>query len=247
MKFIYCKNYNEMSKKVAEDLISEIQSNPEIVLGLATGSTPEGTYENLVKAYNEGKVDFSKVTSVNLDEYKGLGPDDDQGYRYFMNKHLFDHVNIDKANTFVPNGLEEDSEKACAEYEEIIEKVGGIDVQILGIGGNGHIGFNEPGDVFIRKTHCVDLTQSTLEANARFFDSIDDVPKQAYSMGVGNIMATKKIILAVSGRNKAQALYDTLYGEVTPKVQASILQFHDNVVLYADEDALSVIKEKGLL
>lgn len=247
MKLVYCKNYDEMSKKVAEDLMDEINRNPEVVLGLATGSTPEGTYANLVKAYEEGKVDFSKVTSVNLDEYKGLGPDDDQGYRYFMNKHLFDHVNINKAKTYVPNGLEEDSEKACSEYEEIIRNVGGIDVQILGMGANGHIGFNEPGDVFVKETHCVDLTQSTLEANARFFDSIDDVPKQAYSMGIGNIMSAKKIILAVSGKNKAQALYDALYGDVTPKVQASILQFHDNVVLYADEDALSVIREKGLL
>lgn len=247
MRFVYCKNYDEMSKKIAEDLIQEIRQNPEIVLGLATGSTPEGTYEYLVKAYEEGTVDFSKVTSVNLDEYKGLGPDDDQGYRYFMNHHLFDHVNIDKANTYVPNGLEEDSDKACSEYEAIIEKVGGIDVQLLGIGGNGHIGFNEPGEIFIKGTHCVDLAESTLKANARFFDSIDDVPKQAYSMGVGNIMSAKKVILAVSGKNKAQALYDTLYGDITPKVQASILQLHNNVVLYADEDALSIIKGKGLL
>jgi glucosamine-6-phosphate deaminase len=247
MKVVVCKDYNEMSKKVAQEFIDAINENPEIVLGLATGSTPEGTYKNLIQAYEAGKVDFSKVTSVNLDEYKGLGPDDDQGYRYFMNKHLFDHVNINKERTFVPDGLEEDSEKACSEYEKIIEEVGGIDLQILGIGGNGHIGFNEPGDIFVKETHCVDLTQSTLEANARFFDSIDDVPKQAYSMGIGNIMSAKKVILAVSGKQKAQAWFDTFYGDITPKVQASILQLHNNVVAYVDEDALLGGKETGLL
>ncbi len=247
MKVVVCKDYDEMSKKIAEEFIDAIKENPSMVLGLATGSTPEGLYKNLVEAYEAGKVDFSKVTSVNLDEYKGASPDDEYGYRYFMNQHLFDHVNIDKSKTFVPNGLAQDSEKVCEEYEELIKKLGGIDLQILGIGANGHIGFNEPGDHFVKNTHCVDLTESTRKANARFFDSIDDVPTQAYSMGIGTIMSAKKIILAVSGQAKAQAWFDTYYGDITPKVQASILQLHDNVVAYVVEDALQVAKQKGCL
>lgn len=246
MELIRCNDYEDLSKKAAQVILDEVKANPEIVLGLATGSSPIGTYKYMVEAYNHGEVDFSKVTSVNLDEYKGLGPDDDQGYRYFMNEHLFDHVNIDKKNTYVPNGLELDSDKACAEHEKVIESVGGIDLQLLGLGGNGHIGFNEPGDEFIKGTHCVDLTEATIQANSRFFDSIDDVPKQAYSMGIGNIMAAEKIVLVVSGKQKAQALYDMIYGAITPKVQASILQFHKDVVIFADKEALSVIEEKGL-
>ncbi|MCQ2491830.1 MAG: glucosamine-6-phosphate deaminase [Lachnospiraceae bacterium] len=247
MKLICCKDYEDMSKHVAQDILAEVKANPEIVLGLATGSTPEGCYKYMVEAYEAGEADFSKVSSVNLDEYVGLGPDDDQGYRYFMNKHLFDHVNIDKANTYVPNGLAKTSEEACAEHEANIEKLGGIDVQLLGLGGNGHIGFNEPGESFVKGTHIVDLTPGTIEANARFFESIDDVPKQAYSMGVGNILDAQKVILAVSGTRKAQALYEVIYGSICPKVQGSILQLHKNVVIYADEEALSVIREKGLL
>ena len=239
MRFVYCKNYDEMSKKIAEDLIQEIRQNPEIVLGLATGSTPEGTYEYLVKAYEEGTVDFSKVTSVNLDEYKGLGPDDDQGYRYFMNHHLFDHVNINPDHTHVPDGMMEDSEAECQRYEKLIQSMGGVDLQLLGLGRNGHIGFNEPAESFAKMTHCVDLTGSPIEANKRFFASAEDVPRQAYSMGIGTIMKADKIVVVVSGEDKAEALAKAVYGEITPEVPASILQLHNNVTIVADEAALS--------
>lgn len=241
------KDYRDLSEKAAEIISAEVFMNPTTVLGLATGSSPIGIYEELVKLYENGKIDFSKVTSVNLDEYKGLSPENEQSYRYFMNHYLFDHVNINKEKTYVPNGLEEDSEKACREYNELIAKVGGIDVQVLGIGGNGHIGFNEPDQVFEKETHCVKLTESTIEANARFFASKEEVPTEAYSMGIKNIMAAKKILLVVSGKVKADALYRALYGPITPEVPASILQLHNQVAVFADPEALSIIKEKGLL
>ena len=240
------QDYQDMSRKAANIISAQIIMKPNCVLGLATGSTPIGTYRQLVEWYKKGDLDFSKVTSVNLDEYKGLSGDNDQSYRYFMNTNLFDHVNIDKSKTFVPNGLEEDSEKACAEYNEIIKRVGGIDMQLLGIGGNGHIGFNEPGEAFEQETHCIDLTESTIQANARFFESMDDVPKQAYTMGIKNIMSAKKILLIATGENKAEALYQSLYGKITPNVPASILQLHNDVTVVADEAALSLIsREKG--
>ena len=240
------KDYQDMSRKASNIISAQIIMKPNCVLGLATGSTPIGTYRQLVEWYKKGDLDFSKVTSVNLDEYKGLSGDNDQSYRYFMNTNLFDHVNIDKSKTFVPNGLEEDSEKACAEYNEIIKRVGGIDMQLLGIGGNGHIGFNEPGEAFEQETHCIDLTESTIQANARFFESMDDVPKQAYTMGIKNIMSAKKILLIATGENKAEALYQSLYGKITPNVPASILQLHNDVTVVADEAALSLIsREKG--
>ena len=169
------KNYEEVSRKAANIMSAQIIMKPDAVLGLATGSTPVGLYKQLIEWYKKGDLDFSQITSVNLDEYKGLSGDNDQSYRYFMNTNLFDHVNIDKTRTYVPNGLEEDSDKACADYNEVIRSVGGIDIQLLGIGGNGHIGFNEPSDVFEKETHCVDLTESTIKANARFFESMDEV------------------------------------------------------------------------
>ena len=184
-------------------------------------------------------LDFSEVTSINLDEYKGLSPEDPQSYRYFMNTHLFDHVNIDKNRTFVPDGLATDPEKACAEYNANIIKQGGIDLQLLGIGRNGHIGFNEPGTVFKKETHCVDLTESTIEANKRFFASEADVPRQAYSLGIKNIMQARKILVIVSGKDKADALYNAVHGEITPAVPASILQLHNDVTIVADADALN--------
>ncbi len=245
MTIYEAKDYQDMSKKAANIIAAQIIMKPDAVLGLATGSTPVGAYENLVEKYKKGELDFSKVTSVNLDEYKGLPGDNDQSYRYFMNTNLFDHVNINKERTFVPNGLEEDSWKACGEYNDIIDSVGGIDLQLLGIGGNGHIGFNEPDEVFHAKTHCVDLTESTIQANARFFESMDEVPKQAYTMGIQNIMGAKKILLVASGEGKAKALYDSVCGPITPKVPASVLQLHNDVVIVADEAALSMIKEKG--
>lgn len=240
---LYCgKDYKEMSRIAANIISAQVVLKPDCVLGLATGSTPVGTYEKLVERYKEGDLDFSQVTSVNLDEYKGLSGDNDQSYRYFMNKNLFDHVNIDKNRTYVPDGLEPDSDKASREYDEIIESVGGVDLQLLGIGHNGHIGFNEPADEFCRGTHCVDLAASTIEANKRFFESEADVPRQAYSMGIGTIMKAKKILLIVSGADKAETLYRALTGPVTPEVPASILQFHKEVYVVADEAAMSYFK-----
>ena len=198
-----------------------------------------GTYQNLIELYKKGYIDFSRITSINLDEYKGLEPTNDQSYRYFMNTNLFDHVNIDKKATFVPDGLEMDSDKACGDYEKIIESYGGIDLQLLGIGRNGHIGFNEPGPAFIKDTHCTDLTQSTIDANKRFFASEEDVPHQAYSMGIGSIMKAKKILLIACGEDKADAMAKTINGPITPEVPASILQLHNDVVIIADEAALS--------
>lgn len=241
------KDYQEMSRKAAGIMAAVVVSKPNAVLGLATGSTPVGMYKQLVEWYNNGDLDFSRVSSVNLDEYKGLSGENDQSYRYFMNTNLFDHVNIDKAKTNVPDGLAEDGEKACAEYNEIIRSMGGVDIQLLGIGGNGHIGFNEPSDVFEKGTHVVDLAESTIQANSRFFENMDDVPKQAYTMGIGNIMEAKKILLLATGEAKADALYKALFGPITPQVPASILQLHGDVVVVADEEALSVIRKKGIM
>ena len=241
------KDYQDMSRKAANIISAQIIMKPNCVLGLATGSSPVGTYKQLIEWYKKGDLDFSQVTSINLDEYKGLSPENDQSYRYFMNTNLFDHVNINKFHTFVPNGLEADSKKACDEYNQIIREQGGIDLQLLGLGHNGHIGFNEPGAAFEKETHCVDLTESTIKANARFFETMDDVPKQAYTMGIKNIMTAKKILLVATGEAKADALYKSLYGPITPKVPASILQLHPDVTVVADEGALKLIREKGLL
>lgn len=235
------ENYEEISKKAASIIASQIIMKPDCVLGLATGSSPVGTYKRLIDLYKEGYVDFSRVTSINLDEYKGLEPTNDQSYRYFMNTNLFNHVNIKKESTFVPDGLELDSDKACREYEEMIESYGGTDLQLLGIGRNGHIGFNEPGPVFVRDTHCEDLTQSTIDANKRFFAKDEDVPHQAYSMGIGSIMKAKKILLIACGKDKAEAIAKTINGPITPQVPASILQLHNDVTIVADKEALSMI------
>lgn len=241
------KDYQDVSRKAANIMSAQIIMKPDAVLGLATGSTPVGMYAQLVEWYKKGDLDFSQVTTVNLDEYKGISGDNEQSYRYFMNKNLFDHINIDKNKTFVPDGLEENSDKACAEYNAVISRTGGVDMQLLGIGENGHIGFNEPGAAFEKETHCVDLTESTIRANARFFDSMDEVPKQAYTMGIKNIMAARKILLVATGAAKAEALYKSLYGPITPNVPASILQLHLDLTVVADEAALAVIREKGLL
>lgn len=241
MRIIKTTDYQQMSRMAANLISAQIIMKPACVLGLATGSTPIGTYEQLIKWYQKGDLDFSTVTSINLDEYKGLAPDNDQSYRYFMNTHLFDHVNIDKSKTFVPDGLEADSGKACDDYNRIIREKGGVDLQLLGLGNNGHIGFNEPSDIFEKDTHCVKLTQSTIDANARFFASMDDVPKEAYTMGIGSIMQAKKIVIIVSGKGKAGIVKEAFFGPITPSVPASILQLHKDVVLVGDEDALSEI------
>ena len=241
MRILKAKDYTQMSRMAANLISAQVILKPDCVLGLATGSTPIGAYEQLVEWYKKGDVDFSSVTSVNLDEYKGLSPENDQSYRYFMNTHLFNHVNINKEKTFVPNGLEPDSDKACSAYNEIIRTCGGIDLQLLGLGNNGHIGFNEPASEFPRETHCVDLTQSTIDANARFFASMDEVPKQAYTMGIQTIMQAKKVVVVVSGAGKAGIVKEAFFGPVTPSVPASILQLHKDVVLIGDEAALSQI------
>lgn len=241
------KDYNDMSRKAANIISAQIIMKPTAVLGLATGSTPIGTYQQLINWYEKGDLDFSSIRTVNLDEYKGLAPDNTQSYAYFMRNSLFHHVNIKPENTNIPNGLETDIDYECNRYNTIIRSLGEIDLQLLGIGGNAHIGFNEPNSAFEKETHCVELTQATIEANARFFEKEEDVPRFAYSTGIKNIMQSKKILLIASGKSKAEALYNSIYGPITPAVPASILQLHNNVVVVADEDALSLICEKGLL
>ena len=233
MKFITVENYDELSKLAAEIIGNQVKSKPESVLGLATGSSPIGTYENLVKEYNSGNLDFSKVVSVNLDEYVGLNGDNDQSYRYFMNKHLFSHINIKE--TYVPSGVKEDMEAECVAYDKKIEELGGIDLQLLGIGLDGHIGFNEPDEVFVKGTHLVELDESTIEANARFFASKDEVPTVAITMGMLPIMQAKKVLLIANGKNKEEILKKAFYGPITPMVPASILQLHKDVTVIFSE------------
>lgn len=241
MKIIKASDYDHMSRSAANIISAQIVLKPDCVLGLATGSTPIGTYEELIRRYGQGDLDFSQVTSVNLDEYKGLSGDNDQSYRYFMDTHLFSHVNIRRDHTFVPDGLQPDSAKACADYDRIIADVGGVDLQLLGLGHNGHIGFNEPAESFAKGTHCVDLAQSTIDANARFFASADEVPRQAYTMGIQTIMRARKIVVVVNGKGKAEIVKKAFFGPVTPQVPASILQMHSDVILVGDEEALSLL------
>ena len=242
MKIYKAKDYKDMSRKAANIISAQVIMKPNCVLGLATGSTPIGTYDQLVEWYNKGDLDFSEVTTVNLDEYKVLPGTNEQSYYYFMHQHLFDRVNIDPERTNVPNGMEPDAEKECGRYEELIRSLGGVDLQLLGLGHNGHIGFNEPGEAFEKETHCVDLTESTIEANKRFFASADDVPKQAYTMGIKTIMQAKKILIVVNGENKADIVERAFFGPVTPEVPASILQLHNDVTLVGDEEALAKIE-----
>lgn len=239
MRIYKTEDYKKMSKKAARIIASQIIMKPNCVLGLATGSTPIGLYKYLVKWYQKGELDFSEVVSVNLDEYKGLPKSNDQSYDYFMRDNLFGLVNIVAANTYLPDGLAEDSDLECERYERLIRSLGGVDLQLLGMGHNGHIGFNEPGDAFDLATHCVDLQPSTIEANKRFFASADDVPKQAYSMGIGTIMKAKKILLIVSGEDKAETLKKALNGPITPKLPASVLQLHPDVTVVGDAAAFS--------
>ena len=241
MQIYRAKDYEDMSKKAANIIASQVVLKPDCVLGLATGSTPIGAYKNLVEKYEQGDLDFSQVTTVNLDEYKGLPRENDQSYYYFTHDNLFDHVNVKPENTHLPDGTKEDANEECARYEELIRSLGGQDLQLLGLGHNGHIGFNEPDTVFEKTTHCVDLQESTIEANKRFFASADDVPKQAYTMGIGTIMQAKKILVVVSGEDKADTVAKAFFGPVTPEVPASILQFHKDVILVADEAALSKV------
>ena len=241
MRIYKGKDYADMSRKAANIISAQVIMKPDCVLGLATGSTPIGLYQQLVAWYEKGDLDFSEVRTVNLDEYKGLSRENDQSYYYFMHHNLFDHVNLPAENSHLPNGMEPDSDKECRRYSELIRSMGGVDLQLLGIGHNGHIGFNEPGDAFDNDVHCVNLTQSTIEANKRFFASADDVPKQAYTMGIKTIMQAKKILIVASGEDKADIVRDAFFGPITPKVPASVLQLHNDVTLVADAAALSKI------
>lgn len=239
MNIIKAKDYKDMSRKAANIISAQIIMKPDCVLGLATGSTPLGTYAQLIDWYQKGDLDFSRVSSVNLDEYRGLPKENDQSYHYFMQHNFFEHINIRPDHTFVPDGMEADSEKACLAHEEIIRTLGGVDLQLLGLGNNGHIGFNEPGAAFEKETHLVDLTESTIQANSRFFEKPEDVPTQAYTMGIKTIMQAKKILVVVNGIGKADIVAKAFWGPVTPQVPASILQMHPDVTLVADEEALS--------
>ena len=241
MKIYKVKDYAQLSRKAANIIAAQVIKKPDSVLGLATGSSPIGLYENLVSMYENGDLDFSAITTVNLDEYRGLGGDNDQSYRWFMNHHLFSKINIPAEHTHVPDGTMEDAQAACDSYEEVLRQVGTVDIQLLGLGHDGHIGFNEPDDHFPNTTHCVDLTQETIQANKRFFEKEEDVPRQAYTMGIGTIMRAKSILVVVSGADKASILKQVLTGPVTPKVPGSILQFHPDVTVIADEAALSLM------
>lgn len=242
MRIYKTKNYDEMSCKAAGILAAQMILKPNSVLGLATGSTPLGIYKELIDRHQKGDLDFSEITSINLDEYKGLAGDHPQSYRWFMQQNLFGHVNIRPENTHVPNGLAEDAQAECARYDEIIYGCGGIDLQLLGLGHNGHIGFNEPDDAFAKDTHLVALSDTTIQANTRFFSSSREVPRFAFTMGIRSIMSARQILVVVSGKDKADIVKEAFFGPVTPSVPASILQMHGNVILVADEDALCKLR-----
>ena len=242
IRFFCRPDYESMSKQAAAVLAAQVIGKPKSVLGLATGSSPEGMYAELARMYAACIVSFRSVRSFNLDEYVGLAPTHDQSYRYFMEKHFFSKTDI--TNVALPNGLAKDIGAECAGYDASVEAAGGIDLQLLGIGHNGHIGFNEPGDEFIPGTHCVTLTESTIAANARFFASPDDVPRQALSMGIRNIMQAKKVLLVVSGEAKAEIMERAFFGAISPRVPASILQLHPDVTVCGDAAALSCIAAK---
>ncbi|MBP7175077.1 MAG: glucosamine-6-phosphate deaminase [Thermoclostridium sp.] len=236
MRIVKVKNYEQMSRQAANVIAAQIVLKPEAVLGLATGSTPIGTYDRLIEMCKNGDVDFSRVSSINLDEYYGLDSSHDQSYRYFMNEHLFSKVNINITNTSVPNGKAANIDAECKRYDSLIEQAGGIDLQLLGIGHNGHIGFNEPADEFVLDTHCVTLGESTINANARFFADRDEVPKKALTMGIRAIMQAKKVLLIASGDDKIAIMKKALFGPVTPAVPASILQLHKNLIVITPLD-----------
>ena len=242
MKIIRAKDYQDMSRKAANIISAQVIMKPDCVLGLATGGTPVGTYAQLVDWYNKGDLDFSEVTTVNLDEYRGLPKEHPQSYWYFMNENLFSKVNIDPAKTNLPDGTNLDTAAECARYNDIIHKLGAIDLQLLGIGPNVLIGFNEPGEAFELETHCIDLAPTTIEANKRFFDGNENlVPKQAYTMGIKTIMQARKVLVVANGKAKAQAVKDAVTGPVTPACPGSILQLHPDCILVADEEALSLL------
>lgn len=241
MKIIHAKDYNDLSRKAANIISAQVILKPESVLGLATGSSPLGVYRQLILWYEKGDLDFAEATSVNLDEYRGLPADNEQSYHYFMHQNFFDHINIDPTRIHIPDGMAADPEAECRRYDQLIADLGGIDLQLLGLGVNGHIGFNEPAESFSLGTHQVELTDSTRQANRRFFSSLEEVPTHARTMGVRDIMQARKVLMVANGAAKAQAIRDAFFGPVTPHVPASILQLHGDFTLVADEEALSLI------
>ena len=240
MKVIITENYQEMSEVAAQILIDIVKNNPNAILGLATGSSPIGTYENMAKDHRENGTSYKNVRTVNLDEYVGLTADHDQSYAYFMRTNLFDKIDIDLKNTNLPCGSAPDAQKECDRYNALLEEMK-QDVQLLGLGSNGHIGFNEPNTPFDSVTHLVDLTENTIKDNSRLFANIDEVPRQALSMGIKNIMNAKSIVMVVSGKNKAKAVYGMVKGEITPELPASVLQLHPFVTVICDKDAASLL------
>ncbi|KEH93956.1 glucosamine-6-phosphate deaminase [Clostridium botulinum] len=239
MKILSFKDYNELSKEASKIVLNQVISKPNSILGLATGSTPLGMYKNLIVAYQNKNIDFSKIKTFNLDEYYGLSKHNNQSYYHYMMENLFNHINIDINNINIPNGTASDILKECSDYEDKIKNYNGIDLQILGIGVNGHIGFNEPSTYFEPSTHVVTLDKKTIESNSRFFSSKEEVPTKAISMGIKTIMNAKKIILLANGKNKADAIFKTVNGKIDPNIPASILQLHNDVTLILDKDAAS--------
>ena len=247
MEIIVFKDYEEMSNKASEMIKNQIKFKKNSVLGLPTGSTPIGMYKNLVKMYKKGEIDFTDIKTFNLDEYCNIPRENDQSYYYFMHYNLFNHINIKIENIHIPNGNAKNLNLECINYDKSIEAEGGIDIQVLGIGKNSHIGFNEPSNKFEKGTNIVQLKESTIKANSRFFKSEEDVPKKAITMGIGSIFKAKKIILLASGKEKAQAIYNTVYGDITPQIPSSILQLHQDVILILDEGSASNLKHKNIL
>jgi glucosamine-6-phosphate deaminase len=241
MKLIRTENYTEMSLEAGKIIVDKIRTNPSLTLGLATGSTPKGVYDYLIQDHEENETTYKQVKSVNLDEYIGLSTEDPNSYHYFMNQTLFKHLDINENQTHIPNGAASDLEQECLRYEQLIKELGGIDLQLLGIGQNGHIGFNEPGTPFTSTTHIVTLAQNTREANSRFFNSLEEVPTHAITMGIASILKSKEILLLVSGERKAEALYKFVNGEISEEFPASALKYHSNVTVIADRDALKYI------
>ena len=244
MRLIEAKDYQEASRQVANIISAQVILRPDSVLGLATGSSPIGAYRQLIEWYNKGDVDFSRVRSVNLDEYVGLAPSHEQSYAYFMHHNFFDFINIKPENVHLPDGLDPDAEGQGKKYDALIRSLGGVDLQLLGIGRDGHIGFNEPCGEFVKGTHCVELTQDTREANARFFGSVELVPKTAYTMGILDIIQARRVVMIASGSSKAAIVRDAFWGPVTPQIPASILQLHPDFTLVADEEALAMVNQE---
>ncbi|MBP7236580.1 MAG: glucosamine-6-phosphate deaminase [Petrotogaceae bacterium] len=237
MKILVCKDYEELSLKSAEIIVNQINQKKDSVLGLATGGTPVGMYKELVKSYREGKVDFGKVITFNLDEYYGVDHENINSYHYYMNTNFFDHVNVERKNINIPNGMSKDIEKECREYDEKIQNMGGIDLQVLGVGLNGHIGFNEPAKELMSGTHITDLTKETINANARFFEDISQVPTRAITMGMATILRSKKIVVLINGKNKSKIFEKITGKKITTQIPATLLQLHPDVTIVVDEQA----------